>query len=68
MKYTKSTRYALYAAMQMAISPNPVTVTEVKERYGIPRGALAKVFQDLVRAGIAVGVRGVRPACACEVA
>ena len=59
MKYTKSTRYALYAAMQMAISPNPVTVTEVKERYGIPRGALAKVFQDLVRAGIAVGVRGV---------
>jgi len=59
LKYTKSTRYALYAAMQMAVAADPVTVGQVAERYSIPRGALAKVFQDLVRAGIAIGVRGV---------
>lgn len=59
MKYSKSTRYALYAAMQMALSNEPVTVSQVAQRYAIPRGALAKVFQDLVRAGIAVGARGI---------
>ena len=51
MKYSKSTRYALYAAMQMAMASDPVTVTQVSAHYSIPRGALAKVFQDLVRAG-----------------
>jgi Rrf2 family protein len=59
LKYTKSTRYALYAAMQMALASDPVTVSQVAARYSIPRGALAKVFQDLVRAGLALGVRGV---------
>lgn len=61
MKYSKSTRYALYAAMQMAAADadEPVTVASVAERFHIPPGALAKVFRDLVRAGIAVGARGV---------
>lgn len=60
MNLNKSTRYALYATLEMALAPDaPVTVAEVAGRYGIPGTALAKVFQQLVRAGLAVGTRGV---------
>jgi Rrf2 family protein len=56
----KSTRYALYAAVEMAAAGDrPVTVAEVAGRYRIPPNALAKVFQQLVRSGVAVGTRGV---------
>jgi Rrf2 family iron-sulfur cluster assembly transcriptional regulator len=56
----KSTRYALYAAVEMAAAGDrPVTVADVAQRYRIPPNALAKVFQQLVRAGVAVGTRGV---------
>lgn len=56
----KSTRYALYAAMELA-SADPdeaVTATRVADLYGIPPSVMAKVFQQLVRRGIAVGTRG----------
>lgn len=60
MNVTKSTRYALYAAAEMArAGENPTTVAGVAARYGIPEGALAKVFQQLVRAGLATGTRGI---------
>ncbi len=60
MGITKSTRYALYAAAEMALAGDaPTTVAAVAERYGIPEGALAKAFQQLVRAGIASGTRGI---------
>jgi Rrf2 family protein len=60
MNLTKSTRYALYATMEMAgAGDQPVTVGQVSRRYRIPEGALAKVFQQLVRSGLAVGTRGV---------
>ena len=60
MTITKSTRYALYAAAEMAMAGEaPTTVAAVAERYGIPEGALAKVFQQLVRAGLAAGTRGI---------
>jgi Rrf2 family transcriptional regulator, iron-sulfur cluster assembly transcription factor len=61
MNLNKSTRYALYAALEMAQSgeAGPVTVGQVAHRYGIPETALAKVFQRLVRAGLAAGTRGV---------
>jgi Rrf2 family protein len=60
MHLNKSTRYALYAAMEMALAgAEPVTVAGVAERYRIPEGALAKVLQQLVRAGIAAGTRGI---------
>lgn len=61
MNLNKSTRYALYAAMEMAQAgaDRAVTVAEVAARYRIPEGALAKVFQQLVRAGIAIGTRGI---------
>lgn len=60
MIHAKSTRYALYAAVEMAAAPPNtfVTASEVAERYRIPATVLAKVFQQLVRAGIAVGTRG----------
>ena len=62
MNFRKATRYALYAAMEMARSADgiPVTAAQVAERYGIPSTVLAKTFQQLVRAGLAAGTRGVR--------
>lgn len=56
----KSTRYALYAAMEMAAvaEESQITASEVAERYHIPATVMAKVLQQLVRAGIAVGTRG----------
>jgi Rrf2 family protein len=60
MNISKSTRYALYAAAEMALAgEGQTTVAAVAERYGIPEGALAKVFQQLVRAGLATGTRGI---------
>jgi len=62
MTFKKSTRYALYAAMEMArsASDDQVTVTQVAQRYGISNAVLAKIFQQLVRVGIAESTRGVR--------
>ena len=60
MTITKSTRYALYAAAEMATAGDGlVTVSGVAAQYGIPEGALAKVFQQLVRSGLALGTRGI---------
>lgn len=58
MQFSRSTLYALYAAMDLASREETVTVASVADRYGLPPGALAKVFQQLVRAGLAVGARG----------
>lgn len=62
MNFRKGTRYALYAAMEMARSTDgvPVTAAQVAARYGVPPAVLAKTFQQLVRAGLARGTRGVR--------
>jgi Rrf2 family iron-sulfur cluster assembly transcriptional regulator len=56
----KSTRYALYAAMEMARSGEgaQVTAAEVAERYAVPGTVLAKIFQQLARGGLAVSTRG----------
>jgi Rrf2 family protein len=61
MNFRKGTRYALYAAMEMARSEEgrPVTAGQVAARYGVAAAVLAKVFQQLFRAGLAVGTRGV---------
>lgn len=60
MKLAKSTRYALYAALEMACAGDePVTVADVASRHGLPQTALAKVFQQLVRAGLATSARGI---------
>ena len=60
MTISKSTRYALYASAEMAMAREAlVTVAAVAVKYGIPEGALAKTFQQLVRAGLATGTRGI---------
>jgi Rrf2 family protein len=61
MNFNKSTRYALYAALEMAQleDQGQVTVSQVAQRYRIPETALAKAFQRLVRSGLAAGTRGV---------
>lgn len=60
MTLSKFSRYALYATVEMALAGDePVTVAQVAGPHGIPPTALAKVFQRLVRAGIAVGTRGI---------
>ncbi len=60
MTLSKFSRYALYAALEMArAGDEPVTVSQVAEPHRIPPTALAKVFQQLVRAGLAVGTRGI---------
>lgn len=60
MNLPKSARYALYAAIEMARVEDggSVTAAEVAERHGIPPAVLAKVLQNLVRAGVAHGARG----------
>ncbi len=59
MTISKSARYALHACLEMALAQDePVTAARVARRYAIPEAALAKVLQQLVRAGIALGTRG----------
>lgn len=60
MNLNKSTRYALHAALEMALAGDqPVTAGRIAERYEIPENVVAKVLQQLVRSGLARGVRGV---------
>ena len=60
MTLSKFSRYALYATLEMArAGDRPVTVGQVAIPHHIPLTALAKVFQQLVRAGLAVGTRGI---------
>ena len=57
---SKSTCYALYAMAEMATAADGlVTVAGIAARYRLPPGALAKVLQQLVRAGLALGTRGI---------
>ncbi len=60
MNLNKSTRYALHSALEMTLSSDqPVTASRIAGRYEIPENVVAKVLQQLARAGIARGVRGV---------
>ncbi len=61
MNWNKSTRLALYAALEMATAGNAlVTVAGTAAKYRVSTHHLAKVFQQLVRAGLASAVLGVR--------
>lgn len=60
MKWNKSTRFALYAALEMARAGDDlVQIPSLAEQYGISAHHLSKVMQQLVRAGLARAVRGV---------
>ncbi len=61
VRLNKATRYALYAAVDMAAANgDAVTVQEVASRWRVPAAACAKAIQRLVRAGIAAGTRGAK--------
>jgi Rrf2 family protein len=56
---TKSSRYALLAVLEMAgAGARPITAADVGRRHAIPEAMAAKVLQRLVRAGLALGIRG----------
>ncbi len=59
---SKSARYGLIAALEMASQgpDRPVVAAQVAAECRIPAAVLAKIFQRLVRAGIAVGSRGAK--------
>lgn len=60
MKWNKSTRFALYAAMEMARAGDAlVTIESIAGRFEISAHHLSKVLQQLVRSGLAEAVRGV---------
>lgn len=59
MKLTKSSRYALLAALEMAgVRDGLLTSADVARRHGAPEAVVAKVLQRLVHAGLVVGTRG----------
>lgn len=60
MNYQRSTRYGLYAALEMARAgaDAQVTAAAIAAKYRLPPAALAKAIQRLVRSGVAVGTRG----------
>lgn len=59
MKWNKSTRFALYAAAEMAQAGDGlVTIPALAAKYHISANHLAKVMPQFVRAGLAEAVRG----------
>ena len=60
MKVTKSAGYALHALMYMVRHSTqlPVTAVTVAKAEGIPSDYLAKIFQQLAKAGFVKAIRG----------
>ena len=60
MKVTRSAAYALHAMMYMVrhTTQLPVTTATVAKAEGVPSNYLAKIFQQLVKAGFVKAVRG----------
>lgn len=60
MKVTRSAAYALHAIMYMVrhTTQLPVTTATVAKAEGVPANYLAKIFQQLVKAGFVKAVRG----------
>jgi len=60
MKLQKASSFALYAVLELAAYPDqPLSGTEIADKYGISAHHLAKVLRDLGRAGIVEAARGV---------
>jgi len=60
VKFTKSTAYALHALMYMVrhITQLPLSIGGIARAEGIPQGQLAKLFPQLVKAGLVKTVKG----------
>jgi Rrf2 family transcriptional regulator, nitric oxide-sensitive transcriptional repressor len=60
MKLQKASRYALYAVLHLASTPDrQYSTAEIAQAYGISIHHLAKVMRTLVRSGLIESVRGV---------
>lgn len=60
VKLNKSTRYALYAMVELAADPGAVlTSRHIADKYRISEHHVAKVMQQLVRAGLVRSIRGI---------
>ena len=60
MNINKSTRFALYAIVELAKSaPNKLSVIEISRKYNISEHHMSKVMQLLTRYQIVEAVRGV---------
>jgi Rrf2 family nitric oxide-sensitive transcriptional repressor len=55
---SQTTEYALRAAVFLAIERRPCTAAEIAEAASVPAGYLAKVLQQLARAGVVSSQRG----------
>ena len=62
MQFTKAEEYGLFGLMFLAQQPpNTVaTLREISDAQGVPDKFLAKIFQNLTKAGIVKSHRGVR--------
>jgi Rrf2 family protein len=62
LKLSRKTLLALEAVIDIAFNarPEPVQAKEITARQGVPQRYLEQVMQQLVRAGILMGVRGPR--------
>jgi Rrf2 family protein len=62
LKLSRKTLFAIEAVLDIAYhaGANPVPSAEITRRQGIPQRYLERALQELVRAGVLVGVRGPR--------
>lgn len=62
MQFTKAEEYGLFGAIHLARRPSGevVSLSEISRGQGIPDKFLAKIFQNLTRAGILKSHRGVK--------
>ena len=60
MKVSKAAAYSLHALMYMVrhITQLPATTNTIAKAEGIPPGYLAKIFQQLIKAGFVKNVKG----------
>jgi len=60
LRLSKKTLYAIEAVLDVGyhMGPTPVQSRDITRRQGIPRRYLEQALQQLVKAGILVGVRG----------
>ncbi len=62
LRLSRKTLFAIEAVLDIAYhaGAGPVQSAEITRRQGIPRRYLERALQELVRAGVLVGVRGPR--------
>ncbi len=61
VKLNKSTRFGLYSVLELGRNPEAIlSVKEIAEKYAISEHHVAKVLQQLARAGLVRSIRGLK--------